>query len=292
MKKLLVVADKVGMEQFAFQKAQELARLSAAKLHVVLGCYESLAMFDRDETNRDAKEIKSRILSGREKAWKDYLQCHPATVEVSYETVWSQSIHEWVVEHCQKNHYDMIVKTGVRSENWFYTPSDWQLFREAPAPVYSVNILERKTKKNVLVALDLDTHNEAKIALNRQLIEAAFRLSVQTDTCLHCCFAIHIPSVVKELDLVDVPARVHQTEEKAKREYQSLLDEYDVAPDCLHIKEGKPWNVINEYARKLKAQCVVVGSLGRSGIPGKLIGNTAEKVVHRSATDLLVLKPN
>ena len=70
----------------------------------------------------------------------------------------------------------------------------------------------------------------------------------------------------------------------------SLLDEYDIEAQCLHIKQGKPWHVINDFACELKAQCVVVGSLGRSGIPGKLLGNTSEKVVHQAQTDLLVLK--
>jgi universal stress protein E len=45
--------------------------------------------------------------------------------------------------------------------------------------------------------------------------------------------------------------------------------------DNLMIKEGVPWKVINYYAEKINANCVVVGSMGRKGIAEKLIGNTA-----------------
>jgi nucleotide-binding universal stress UspA family protein len=42
-------------------------------------------------------------------------------------------------------------------------------------------------------------------------------------------------------------------------------------------------------AYTLKAQCVVLGSMAHTGISDRLVGNTAEKVIHYTKTDLLVV---
>ena len=40
-----------------------------------------------------------------------------------------------------------------------------------------------------------------------------------------------------------------------------------------------PENVIPSTAAKYKAGLVVIGTMGRKGIAGKLMGNTAEKIL-------------
>ena len=45
-------------------------------------------------------------------------------------------------------------------------------------------------------------------------------------------------------------------------------------------------------AARLKADIVVMGTVGRTGAAGKLLGNTAEQVLHRLHTSMLALRPD
>lgn len=294
MKKILVVADRVGDNQYAFHKAIELARLTVADIHVVSFCYESLSEVDNGvSTDNKHVSLKDLVIQHTQNKWDEFIHAHKANKNITHEVVWEKHIHEWILAHCEKTHYDLVVKTGHRSESLFYTPTDWLLFRESRVPVYCVTEHDYAKKKVVLVALDLRSQRKEKQLLNNTLLESAFQLAVQTDSVLHCCYAIKIPTLVKDFDLIDVTAKIHQVENEVRDQAKSWFDVYDIDKKHLHIKEGEPWQVVNNFARKLKAQCIVVGSMGRKGIYGKVIGNTAEQIIHhaaqRASSDLLVI---
>jgi universal stress protein E len=290
MKKLLVIADNVDEEQFALNKAISLAKLTVAQVHVVAFCYESLSFSD-DQNERD--KVKGMIISRAQQAWGNYFTKHQYGESVNYEVVWEKNIDDWVKEKCKYMHYDLIVKSGNRSEAIFHTPTDWRLFRQSEVPVYSVSTNNKNDSlgKSILVALDFMTKNKSKSALNEKLLESAFQLSVQTNSRLYICSCINIPVLLKDLELIDVYNRVKTIQKKIEAKATLLFDKYDIPMDDLMIKEGVPWKIINYYAEKINASCVVVGSMGRKGIAEKLIGNTAEKVIHHTKSDLLLV-PN
>jgi universal stress protein E len=285
MKNILVIADPYNNEQIAYSTALKLASYSSARVHVAAFCYESI----NTDTQSGEGSLKEKLIQYQLQWWDKYIQQTSSETEVSCEVVWEKYLHVWVLNHCKEEHYDLVVKTGHRSESPFHTPTDWQLFRDSTVPIYSVYEEAHKSKKNVLVALDILTDNQDKQDMNRRLLEEAFRFSVLTCATLHCCYAIKITAIVKELELIDVASHAHQQEDAARIRFKELMDEYDIKDENLHIKEGTPWKVVASLSRKLAAECVVVGSLGRKGIPGKLIGNTSEKVIQHAKTDLLVL---
>jgi hypothetical protein len=58
------------------------------------------------------------------------------------------------------------------------------------------------------------------------------------------------------------------------------------------VAQGAAWKVISSAARRLNADLIVMGSVGRRGVSGFLIGNTAERVLHTAESSLLVIKPD
>lgn len=306
MKHILVIADHADNKQVAFERAVELARLSVADIQVVSFCFEPLSEFQYDQHKRDSHiDLKQVLMQYRAQAWQDYfeqyltqyLEQHDGKEEkaqsirdqVNHIVVWEKYIDQWVKNHCEQCHYDMIVKTGHRSEDIFHTPTDWLLFRAAPCPTYCVSTVTYHPKKVVLVALDLRSKTKEKQLLNTRLLEAGFQLAVQTNSVLHCCFAIEFPTLLKDLDIIDVTAKAHQIEKEVRSHSKAMLDIYEIDKSHLHILEGKASKVINSLADKLKAQCIVVGSMGRQGVAAKIIGNTAERIIHHSKADLLVI---
>ncbi len=301
MLKILVIADPSGdteqgsnahEPQPALKKALDLAQSTEANIHVVSFCYESLYEVDASyKLDRQPKHasLKELLIDHTKSEWEKQSQSLPQDISLTHEVVWEKYIHQWVIEHCKSNQYDLVVKTGHRSESWIYTPTDWQLFRETVTPVYSVYAPGKKTRSNILVALDLLSGSKDKQSKNERLLEEAARLAEVTGATLHVCAALVIPTLVKDFDLVDVTAKVHELEDDAREAAESYLSRYGIDAKNLHLREGKPWHVINNFAHKLNAQCIVVGTMGRTGVKGKLIGNTAEKVIQQARTDLLVV---
>jgi universal stress protein E len=292
MKNILVVADLIDNPQMALDKAQQLASVTIAKIHIAVFCYVSLATVKAEE----ATEIKRILLSRTKQYWENYIRTNNVADSVTYEVIWEENIVPWLAKHCESAHYDLIVKSGNRSETTFYTPTDWQLFRESKVPIYCVNdqpkaAAKTDDSKTIVVALDLESDSKEKEALNLALLEAGFQLSIQTNSYLKGCSAINIPTLLKDMNLIKISEHVGSMQEKILEKAEQLFDHYDLNIDNLVIQEGEPWKVITNTASKENADCIIVGSMGRKGISGKLIGNTAEKVIHYASCDLLVIPP-
>jgi universal stress protein E len=70
-----------------------------------------------------------------------------------------------------------------------------------------------------------------------------------------------------------------------------LASTHGLPVSSFKLKEGPVDKVITSESARLKAQLVVMGTIGRRGVRGQVIGNTAEKVLSRLRTDVLALKP-
>lgn len=294
MKKLLVIADKIEDSQEALNKAFDLAQKTGASIHVVIFEFELksvLTAISSENADFSGANLKTEMIARKERWWQDYISSHRRDVEITHEVIWSRSIHDWVVEHTEEHRYDLVLKTGHRSETPFYTPTDWQLFRDSTIPIYIVSRQHFKSQKVILVALDILARSGKKKKLNRQLLECANRLARQTDSVMHCVFVIKVPTILRDLDLIDERAYVAKARNQLEPVVASLVANNDIPSECVHIVHGLPWGVVPNLSKKLRAQCLVIGSLGRKGISGKLIGNTAEKLIRIANTDLLVVSP-
>jgi universal stress protein E len=290
MEKILVIADQKDMPQSAFHKALSLAHSSCASLHIAVVCYESFA--ELNDSDLDGENIKSKIIQQHRDFWQAQIEQANSDLTIDVKVMWHKQLHDCVIQECKENGYDLIIKTGNRSESMFYTPTDWMLFRDSPVPVYIVEPRAVKSQKVVLVALDALAKSDEKKALNIQLLESAFRLAVQTNANLHCAYVVKIPTLLKDFDLVDPHTYAKKIQVQAKASMDVLVADYDIAPNCVHIEVGEPWGVLANLSKKLHCQCLVVGSMGRKGMLSKLVGNTAEKIIHVARTDLLVIGPD
>ena len=72
---------------------------------------------------------------------------------------------------------------------------------------------------------------------------------------------------------------------------RELAGAHHLPESAFRCKRGPVARVINSRAAKVRAQIVVMGTVGRKGVKARLIGNTAEKVLSHLNTDVLALKP-
>jgi universal stress protein E len=59
-----------------------------------------------------------------------------------------------------------------------------------------------------------------------------------------------------------------------------------------HLRKGNPAEVITRFVTDERIDAVVMGTVVRIGLPGFLIGNTAETVLDRVSCSLFTVKPD
>ena len=291
IKNILVISDKQDKQQKALAHSKLMVERYAAKLHVVAFNYEHLASLVHSMDKSQLALAKDKILQSHQHWLDKQLHEHGLQMHSSCEVVWEKDIAGWVTQHCTKQKYDLIIKTGNRSEGKFYVPTDWHLLRNSTVPVLLVADKKWQKKRAIMVALDLATKVRSKQTLNKKLVEAANVLSASTGMPVHYCFCVPISPMLKDLGLINKSSAI----EKAKARYLPLLDKLlgdnKVTAEHIHIKAGEACKVIPSVASKVSAELVIIGSVGRKGVKAKLMGNTAESVLALLKTDVLVIQP-
>ncbi len=63
----------------------------------------------------------------------------------------------------------------------------------------------------------------------------------------------------------------------------------DIDRSHAHVRRGSAADIIPDVAKELEADLVIVGNIGRGGLSGITIGNTAEKILNNIPADVLVI---
>ena len=66
---------------------------------------------------------------------------------------------------------------------------------------------------------------------------------------------------------------------------------YDAVRPKTHVPKGRAGDIIPRLAHELRIDVLVMGTVARTGIPGFIIGNTAENVLYRINCSVLAIKP-
>lgn len=189
--------------------------------------------------------------------------------------------------------YDMVVVgtrglTGVK--RFFLGSTAYRLVRQCPASVWVVKSESAWPPKRVLVGIDFSELSRCALAL-------AGWVAHQSKAVLDVVHVIEDDDVfsglkARQRDSVKSSDLGRQIEADAFQRLQEWCDE-SLAPETLraiHVRWGTPWKVIAERARRWRCDLAVLGAVGRSGVPGVLIGNTAEKTLNHCDCSILTVK--
>ncbi|GAB3022628.1 universal stress protein [Bowmanella dokdonensis] len=292
MKHLLVIADLPGHKPKALGKARLIADATGCELTVLSFVHEQLKHLPDNLSAAQQRAIQTSLLEQRQQ-WLDR-QLSEAGLNnagTQSQVIWEKNIAGWVQEYCKQHNFDMVLKTGHRSEGLFYTPTDWHLLRTSQIPVMLVAEKKWRKQHNVLVALDMGSKLQSKQALNRQLLSAAVDWSRNFGGQVHCVYCVPVSPVLK--DLMGISNK--QAARDAKKQYlpiiQEMAGDFAIDKHHVHIKAGEPDKVLPSVAADINAGLVVIGTVGRKGVKGQLLGNTAEKILALLKTDVMAIQP-
>jgi len=291
MRELLVIADKKKGNQPAFHHALEIAKNTNAMIEFVGFVHAPGVDSSEILTHEEKRRVHHKYLDKKQSEIEEFLaKVDTAGVKVKTDVVWEKSLEKWVIARCDQKSFDMVFKSGNRSETFLYTPTDWQLMRDCPEPVMIVGDKPWREGGVILAALDLSSDSQRSLALNEDILRQSMKLANATNSEMHACYSIAIPKALADLDLIE-PA-TYESKMKASLDpiIRKLVDEAGLNRDKLHLLSGKPAREICRISKKIGADAVVLGNKTRTSLRGRLLGNTAEAVLHKVEADVVVIK--
>ncbi len=171
------------------------------------------------------------------------------------------------------------------------------LIRKCPVPVWSVFPGGAPFPRRALAAVDPGAPGSVERDLARRAIEMALRLAGRERQELHVAHACDVPAealIRSKLGPRRAQAFRDEQREQAQARLAELIEEARLggAIAGVHLPAGPPAAAIPALAEELGADLVTLGSAGRHGLAGVLIGSTAEAIVTRLARSVVVVKPS
>lgn len=144
---------------------------------------------------------------------------------------------------------------------------------------------------NILGTLDIENDNTEQLQLNLATLERSARITEKVNGKLHLMSVIAMSRVSQELDIVEPIEILIKKGKAVKTQLENFVSEHNAALTYTsHIEAGLPYNEIPSLAKKQGIDLVVLGNVGRTGLTGLIVGNTAEKILQRLSVDVLIIK--
>ncbi|TQV85116.1 hypothetical protein FKG94_02695 [Exilibacterium tricleocarpae] len=299
-KNILVIAgaDTDTGENVAIARGAALARRNDARLTLMDVVSAPPATLKQYKGIIDIDELTDLVQSERKKAL-DHIAAPLLRdgIEVITKVASGRDFIEIIRQVLQGGH-DLVIKTAERSTGIF-AGGDLHLMRKCPRPVWLLKSALGAGSGKILAAVDLALEADAEgQALNTLIMDLATTLSRWEGGELHMlsCWTLYSESALRHSAFLNVPdaeieALLDAEQAAQQRCQRQLCARYNDVPFVKHLVKGNPDTCIPTFVRDHEIGTVVMGTVGRSGIPGLFIGNTAETVLQSIDTSVITVKP-
>ncbi len=166
-----------------------------------------------------------------------------------------------------------------------FTPLDWKLLRSSRNPVLMVRPGKKPAGAPILAAIEAQPSDSEHQALSQQILALSKDLSQRLARPLHLFSAAPAP--------MQNPghAEAEQQLDAYRDACLTLAASQGITADQVHVAQGPAEVLIPEHSANLDAALLVLGTVARSGLSGVLLGNTAEQILERVDTHVLVVPP-
>lgn len=295
---ILAVIDPATQKQKSLDRAIELAEKTKGNITAFLTIYD----FSYEMTTMlsvDERETMRQAMVDDKVDWLTQLvdnQSKSTDVEIGVKVVWHNRPYEGIIQECIEGDYDLVVKGTQKHDTLksvIFTPTDWHLLRKAPVSVLLVKEHDWPANGQVLAAVNVGTEDEAHQSLNKRVSQTAHEMASYLKANVHLVNSYPGTPVNIAIEIPEFDPQGYNESVKAYHDkcMSSHAQEFQVAIENCHVKEGLPEDVIPAVANDIDAELVIIGTIGRVGISAALIGNTAEHVIDMLDCDVLALKP-
>jgi universal stress protein E len=200
----------------------------------------------------------------------------------------------------QRNAHDLVMKVAHHESglaSTLFGSEDMHLLRKCPCPVWIDRPDGARHYRMLLAAVNpLD---DGSGDLPRMILDLSISLAAREDAALQIIHTWELPgesmlaSGRGRISRDELDRLLDDTEAHHRQALDALLLPYGLSSgvENVHLVKGHAARMISAHTRERDIDLVVMGTLGRTGIPGLFIGNTAEDVLRDTQTPVLAVKP-
>lgn len=205
-----------------------------------------------------------------------------------------------VVREVLRGGHQLVVKGAGRidgDEGGHLGSLSVQLMRKCPCLVMLVQPGHAEASRRVLATVDPRFDDPQHEDLNVRVLDAACalaRLEGGEVLIAHAWTAFGAGLLRDHMPEEEYAAYIQWACDQAREALEALRAAHapGVPRENVHLIDGEPTAVLPRFAEQHGVDLAVMGTVARTGIPGLLIGNTAERLGQRFSCSLLAVKPS
>lgn len=296
--RILVAVDFSSYTDATIKQALWVARKSGGSLTLVhampnlrhlveSASYEGRVDFLYGEGSVFRREVEQESQAKLRKLISDL---NAVDVQVDLKTVLGAPYAE-ISRTVMQDGYDLVMagSHGLSAWKQFFVGSTSQrLIRNCPTSVWIVKAEHAGPPKVVLSATDFSD-------VSRRAVLEGLHIAQLAGAEFHLVHVIDSTEFPEELLLKNAWGSSLRDEIKDEAELRltEFITSLNTNPEIVHrhLTSGAPWREVSQLASDINADLVALGTIGRSGISGVLLGNTAERILSFCACSVLTVKP-
>tara|TARA_B100000676_G_scaffold307717_1_gene366835 strand:- start:255 stop:1172 length:918 start_codon:yes stop_codon:yes gene_type:complete len=291
---LAILDSDLKAPQPALHKAQQIADARQVRLHVLVNAYSSAMVRAVGVDQERQSSARTQI----HKAWQKRILELTDRDGCELSILWQKDSMAALRDSVLALQPAMVVvhtskERGLRRH--LFTPRDWQLIRKAPCPVLCVHDRQWSPSPGILAALDPGSEEQPNDPLAIRVLDAANQLSRNLNGAVRACH------VLDEMDdslvllvgeaIPDYSGEMEKVREFYRQRFLQFCADQGLGPDKTTTLSGPVAPALAKYCDEQNMDVLVVGTVHRNLPERLLLGATAESVITRASTDVLVIKP-
>lgn len=310
-KNILCVINPEKVSAAALERAVTLTENNQADLTVVC-VIERFSPVSWISEGISTDELQKALLDERSQGLNSLIGPYRGRVAVRTDVLAGTPFMEIIREVLRGGH-DLVIKAAEQPD-WLgrlFDSDDMHLLRKCPCPVWLIKPDGPGNYRCILAAVDVDDAHppaelETRDALNRRTMELALSVALSEFAELHVMqvwYAVGESAMrgtfMRRLD-EDIAAYAEQVRQHYEARLNALMremsnqlgsDAVNYVKPHVHLVKGFARREIPAFARQIAADLIVMGTVARSGIPGFMLGNTAEAVLSQIDCSVIAIKP-
>ena len=311
-KHILCMVASGEQDRLALERAISLAENNHAELTVASVTQQVTGDIEINDGDPVSVDLQQAIVKARQQELESLVQPYRERLPIQTSVLVGISFLE-IIREVLRHGYDLVIKIPDTADwmDQLFGSDDMHLLRKCPCPVWLIRSEAAKPYRRILAAVDVNDQgrpeeHKARTALNRQILEMAISLAISEFAELHIVNAwdaigesamrgvfLHTPED-------KIIAYVEQIRQHQATRFDSLIQEVtnSMGEDAVnylkpqtHLVKGQARKEIPALAKQISCDLVVMGTVARTGIPGFIMGNTAETILNQIDCSVLAIKP-
>lgn len=311
---LLCVVDPELHSDDAVRQAIKIADNHQARISFVSFIENSRSLRSIFRSKDEYDKAVSELIKARKHELENWISGFSPNVETVVEIESGIGFIQ-IIKRVHKYKHDLVIKQAD-NHNWLdriFTSEDMHLIRKCPCPVLMLKSGKVDHFRSVLATVDV---NDDSVEKDQSRVQAALNqevLEYSATICAPDAADFHIGSVweanaenflrystFSNLSVSEVDSYVESGKRRSEEKLASLIENMNnsIGKEAMqylqpkvHLIKGEASRDIPMMTEEYRIDLIVMGTVGRIGIPGFIIGNTAESILQQVKCSVLAIKP-